>query len=92
MGDGAFAAALRLAETLRDQHPGLAVETHCGGGGFKAQMRRADASGAAVALLLGEDEVAAGTVSVKPLRGEGVQSSVAFEAAAAAVAPYLRGE
>ena len=61
-------AALRLAENLRDAQPGLGVEMNCGGGGFRAQMRRADASGAAAALIIGEDEVAAGTVGVKPLR------------------------
>ena len=41
---------------------------HCGGGGFKAQFRRADHSGARFALILGEDEINADTVAVKPLR------------------------
>jgi histidyl-tRNA synthetase len=91
VGDGAMEAALALAENLRDAQPGLAVEMNCGGGGFKAQMRRADASGAAVALILGEDEVAAGTVSVKPLRQESGQVSVAASGVIDALAPYLRG-
>lgn len=88
-GDGALAAALQLAEALRDSRPGLAVEMNCGGGGFKAQMRRADASGAAVALILGEDEIKAGTVAVKPLRRDAPQEIVAVEGAVAALGPYL---
>ncbi|MCC7256795.1 MAG: histidine--tRNA ligase [Gammaproteobacteria bacterium] len=89
VGEGATAAALRLAEQLRDARPGLAVEMNCGGGGFKAQLRRADASGAAVALIIGEDEVAAGTVGVKPLRTDAAQVNVAGGGVLAAVAPFL---
>jgi histidyl-tRNA synthetase len=61
---GRFGA--RVAEELRDS--GLAVVLHCGGGSFKSQMRRADASGARYAVIVGDDEAAAGVVSVKPLR------------------------
>ena len=56
----------RVAEQLRDG--GLAVALHCGGGSFKSQMRRADASSARYAVIVGDDEAAAGVVSVKPLR------------------------
>jgi len=56
----------RVAEQLRDG--GLAVVLHCGGGNFKSQMKRADASGARYAVIVGDDEAAAGVVSVKPLR------------------------
>ncbi|MBC7413414.1 MAG: histidine--tRNA ligase [Herminiimonas sp.] len=60
------------AERLRDA--GLDVVLHCaaaaGGASFKTQMKRADSSGAAFAVILGEDEAAQGTVTVKPLRGE----------------------
>ncbi|HSF21049.1 MAG TPA: His/Gly/Thr/Pro-type tRNA ligase C-terminal domain-containing protein, partial [Burkholderiales bacterium] len=56
----------RVAEQLRDR--GLAVVLHCGGGSFKSQMRRADASSARYAVIVGDDEAAAGVVSVKPLR------------------------
>ncbi|MCP4636268.1 MAG: histidine--tRNA ligase [Methyloversatilis sp.] len=66
-GTGAQAAAFALAERLRDG--GFATLMHCGGGSFKSQMKRADASGAMVALILGEEEVAAGEVTFKPLRG-----------------------
>ena len=58
--------AMRVAEQLRDS--GLAVHLHCGGGSFKSQMKRADASAAQVAVIIGEDEVAAGVATVKPLR------------------------
>jgi histidyl-tRNA synthetase len=55
-----------VAEQLRDA--GLAVILHCGGGSFKSQMKRADASGARYAVIVGDDEAGAGVVSVKPLR------------------------
>jgi histidyl-tRNA synthetase len=68
LGDAAEARALALAEQLRDQVAGLHVLTHCGGGSLKAAMKKADKSGAAVALIIGEQELAAGQVLVKPLR------------------------
>ncbi len=55
-----------VAEQLRDA--GLAVILHCGGGSFKSQMKRADASGARYAVIVGDDEAGAGVLSVKPLR------------------------
>jgi histidyl-tRNA synthetase len=70
-GEGALSAALILGEQLRDQ--GLRVITHGGGGNFKNQMKRADASGAAYAALLGEEELRQGRVALKPLRGQGEQ-------------------
>jgi histidyl-tRNA synthetase len=89
VGDAALAVALPLAEELRDAHPPVRVETHCGGGGFKAQMRRADRSGAALAIILGDDEVAAGTVAVKPLRGDGGQLTLPRAGLVAALRPLL---
>jgi histidyl-tRNA synthetase len=65
-GPEAQSMAMRVAEQLRDS--GLAVHFHCGGGSFKSQMKRADASAAQVAVIIGEDEVAAGVATVKPLR------------------------
>jgi histidyl-tRNA synthetase len=61
---GRFGA--RVAEQLRDG--GLSVVLHCGEGSFKSQMKRADASGARYAVIVGDDEANAGAVSVKPLR------------------------
>ncbi len=68
VGDAAQRRGLALAERLRDRLPDLRLRMNCGGGGFKPQFRRADASGARFALILGEAEVAAGTVAIKPLR------------------------
>jgi histidyl-tRNA synthetase len=66
VGEAAARYALHAAETLRDA--GLNVILHAGGGSFKAQMKKADASLARFAVLVGEDEVAAQQVTVKPLR------------------------
>jgi histidyl-tRNA synthetase len=65
-GAAAESYGARVAEQLRDG--GVAVMLHCGGGSFKSQLRRADASGARYAVIVGDDEAAAGVVSVKPLR------------------------
>ena len=75
-GNAARANALRLAESVRDQLSGKKVVVHCGDGKFKSQMKKADASGADLALILGEDEVAAGTVGIKSLREGGEQSTI----------------
>lgn len=74
-GEGTMMAGMKLAEQLREQVPGLRVMTHFGGGNFKKQFKRADKVGAAIALVLGEDEVAAQTVVVKDLAG-GEQNTV----------------
>jgi len=67
-----------LAEQLRDA--GLRIECNCGGGGLKAQLKRADRSGAHFALLLGEQEAGSASVNVKDLRGSGTQVQVAQNA------------
>jgi histidyl-tRNA synthetase len=90
-GDGATRLAFRIAEELRDADPPLRVEVNCGGGGFKAQMKRADRSGATVAVIIGEDEVASGTAVVKPLRAEVEQEKVAVAGLAGAVRAHLGG-
>ncbi|MDK1022618.1 MAG: histidine--tRNA ligase [Gammaproteobacteria bacterium] len=73
MGDAARARALLLGEQLRDQFQDVRVQVHCGGGKFKAQLKKADQSGAQIALILGEDEVKAGEITVKNLRDESDQ-------------------
>lgn len=85
-GEGAQMQAFVLAERLRDA--GLDVILHCaaatGAGSFKSQMKRADGSGAAFAAIIGEDEVAAGKVTIKAMRAEEEQNkqvTVAFEEA-----------
>jgi len=75
-GAGATRLANRAAELLRDA--GRAIVVHAGGGSFKSQMKKADASGARYALIVGEDEAAAGEISVKPLREPGEQRRVAL--------------
>jgi histidyl-tRNA synthetase len=79
IGAQAQEAALAGTETLREAHPGLLIQQHLGGGSFRSQMKKADRSGASVALIWGEDEVAAGAVSVKPLRGDDGQRRMAIE-------------
>ncbi|WP_054285909.1 histidine--tRNA ligase [Gulbenkiania mobilis] len=66
-GEGSALYAMQLAQALRTA--GIRVVMHCGEGSFKSQMRKADASGAAVAVIVGEDEIRTGTAVVKPLRG-----------------------
>jgi len=75
-GAGAQAQALVLAEQLRTAYPSLRIQANCAGGSFKAQLKRADKSGADYALIIGEDELKAGTVSIKPLRDKGDQAQV----------------
>jgi histidyl-tRNA synthetase len=74
-GSAADRIAFGVAEELRNH--GLSVVQHCGGGGFKAQMKKADASGAALAVIIGEDEAASNELSVKHLRQEREQLRVA---------------
>ncbi len=76
VGDGASVAALQIAETLRSGLEQLRVQVDCTGGGFKGQLKRADKSGADYALLIGEEELAQGVVTVKPLRGGAEQARV----------------
>ncbi|PHQ58252.1 MAG: histidine--tRNA ligase [Porticoccus sp.] len=75
--------AIQLGEELRSQCPQLRLLNHCGGGGFKAQMKRADKSSALVALILGEDEVVNDCVTVKFLREDRPQESIAIDSAVA---------
>ncbi len=82
VGEPAQEAAPRLAETLRDAVPGLRLLTHCGGGSFKSQFKRADKSGATYALVIGDDELARGVIGVKPLREETPQQTLTLSAAA----------
>ena len=75
VGDVSNAAAV-LADNLRNDCPSLRIESHCGGGSFKSQIKKADKSGAAVALILGEQEVSSSTIGVKYLRQEYIQETV----------------
>ncbi len=84
-GEGTLEYAFTLAEDLRSRS--LRIMLHAGSGSLKSQMKRADASGALYALIVGEDELRAGEVSVKPLRIEREQLRVRRER----VAELLKG-
>jgi histidyl-tRNA synthetase len=80
---------MALSEQLRDALPGRAIQLHCGGGSFKSQMKKADRSGAAVALIIGEDELASNSVMVKPLRGQAEQQQVSRDQVASELVALL---
>jgi histidyl-tRNA synthetase len=86
-GAAADRMAFGVAEALRNH--GLSVMQHCGGGSFKAQMKKADASGAVLAVILGEDEAARDEASLKHLRQEREQVRVARSALPDAVTGLL---
>lgn len=80
MGDDAQAYAIEVSEHLRNTLPTTRVMMHCGGGNFKKQLKRADKTGARLALLLGSDEMQSRVVGVKPLRDGQEQVTVGFDA------------
>ena len=88
-GEAARASAIPVAERLRDA--GFTVQLHCGGGSFKSQFKRADASGATVAVIIGDDEAGRGEAMVKPLRQEGEQQRAKADEIVDAVAALIFG-
>ncbi len=90
VGDEAARTAFRIAETLRSEYTDLRVEMNSGGGGFKSQFKRADRSGAALALIIGEEEVKSGLIGLKPLREEGNQQQVALADLNTAIDEFLQ--
>ncbi len=76
VGEIAEREGLRFAETIRNEVPGLKLQVNCGGGSFKSQFKKADKSGAEYAIILGDDEVSRGEVSVKSLRNEQGQQTL----------------
>ena len=88
-GELAALAGVKLAESLRDTLPGLRLVMNCGGGGFKAQFKRADKSGARVALMLGDDELAKNVVGVKFLREDRAQQEVSMHTLAASLREFI---
>ncbi|MEH6516289.1 MAG: histidine--tRNA ligase [Halioglobus sp.] len=89
VGEQSYATALACIEGLRDVLPALRIVQHAGGGSFKSQMKKADKSGARVALIWGEDEVAAGSVTLKTLRSQSEQQSLPQTELASALAAAL---
>jgi histidyl-tRNA synthetase len=91
LGDGTVARGFALAEELRDRVSGIRVDMNLGGGSFKAQMKRADKSGATYALILGEQELSEGRIGCKPLRSHEEQISIALDELAAVLQDKLSG-
>lgn len=89
LGEDAQAYAVTVSETLRDKHPEVRVMMHCGGGNLKKQLKRADKTGAKLALILGTEEAEQQTVVVKPLRDGNEQETVALENIGSALATIL---
>jgi histidyl-tRNA synthetase len=77
-GEAAEAQGMNLAESLRDQLGGLRLEVNCGGGSFKSQLKKADRSGARLAVIIGENELERRVAALKPLRGDGEQQEVTW--------------
>jgi histidyl-tRNA synthetase len=89
-GEQAERTALTLAERLREALPGRQVCLNLGGGNFKTQFRRADRSGAPLAVVLGDAELARGVAAVKPLRAEAGQTDCPLEELPVRVASMLQ--
>lgn len=92
MGDDAQSYAIEVAEHLRNRLPNVRIMMHCGGGNFKKQLKRADKTGARLALLLGTDEMQSREVGVKPLRDGQEQVTVGFDALSDKVAEMLSAQ
>jgi histidyl-tRNA synthetase len=89
-GERAERFAFRVAEALRDA--GFSVVQHCGPASFKSQMKKADGSGAAIAVIVGDEEAQTGEASVKALREERAQFRVKLETLPNAVADLIFAE
>ena len=76
LADEAVQAGLKLAEDLRKAMPGLRLMSNCGGGSFKSQFKKADKSGAILAIILGQEELTNQTVGVKLLRENSAQTTI----------------
>lgn len=88
VGNDVTRPAMVISEMLRDGLAGMNVQMNLGGGSFKSQFKKADKSGASYAIVMGEQEVADQVVAVKPLRSEGEQVTVGWDA----LVEHLRSE
>ena len=77
-GEAAQLQGMSFVEMLRDQISSVHIETNCGGGSFKSQIKKADKSGAKVALILGDEEIENNSISIKMLREKAEQKTVAL--------------
>ena len=90
-GEKAQTAAFQLAEQLRSKIPALKLQLHCGGGSFKSQFKKADKSGAGIALIIGDNEAEEGVVNVKWLRAEIEQKTIKNDQLTALLMEALNG-
>lgn len=91
-GDEALHCGLLLAEQLRDLLPAVRLRSHCGGGSFKSQLKKADISGAGLALILGDDELKSGSITIKHLRQQQQQQTIDQAELAQYLDQYIKGE
>ena len=89
VGEAAEREGLRFAETLRDTVPGLKLQVNCGGGSFKSQFKKADKIGADYAIILGDDEVSNGQLSLKSLRTSQEQQTLTQQEAITYLQNYM---
>ena len=89
VGKEAEQAGIILAEQIRDELPGLKLQMHCAGGSFKSQFKKADKSGAEIAIILGDDEVNSGEISIKPLRIMQEQERIPMNKVVAGLKKYI---
>ncbi len=89
MGDKAVDEGFVIAEKLRNSSPEIKLLVNCGGGSFKSQFKKADKSGAAYALVLGEDELERGVISLKSLRDEQEQKELSLSTLSDSIRPLL---
>jgi histidyl-tRNA synthetase len=89
-GDASSRRGLKLAERLRDDFPGLNVLCNCGGGSFKSQIKKADKSGARLALILAEQELANDTVTIKYMREDREQVSIPLQELNKSISQYFK--
>jgi histidyl-tRNA synthetase len=90
VGDAAEREGLRFAEIIRNEVPGLKLQVNCGGGSFKSQFKKADKIGAEYAIILGDDEVSRGELSIKSLRDEQGQKTLTQEHAVMFFQEFLK--
>jgi len=75
-GEAAQQKALKIAEKIRSEFDNVRLISHCGGGNFKTQLKKANHSGADFALIIGEQELEINSLLIKPLRGQGEQTGI----------------
>lgn len=89
VGENTELAGFAMAELVRDELPALKIMHHCGAGNFKKQMKRADKSGARLALIIGESELENGSVTIKDLKGKTDQNTVKMDSLTTALTQYF---